>query len=117
MQGEYDVIIVGAGAAGLAAGAKLAQAGQRVALLEARDRIGGRIFTRHLPAEEGHAPMCVELGAEFIHGLPSATWSLVGQAKLSAYELEGAQLSFINGKWAPPVNQPATRVIADMMKW
>jgi monoamine oxidase len=117
MRADYDVIIVGAGAAGLAAGAKLAQSGKRVALLEARDRIGGRIFTRHLPAQEGHAPMCVELGAEFIHGLPSATWSLVGQAKLSAYELEGAELAFINGKWPPPVNQPATHVIADMMKW
>jgi hypothetical protein len=117
MQGEYDVIIVGAGAAGLAAGARLAQAGRRVALLEARDRIGGRIFTRHLPAEEGHAPMRVELGAEFIHGLPPATWSLVGEAKLSAYELEGSELSFVNGNWAPPMNHPAIHVIADMMKW
>jgi glycine/D-amino acid oxidase-like deaminating enzyme len=117
MRAEYDVIIVGAGAAGLAAAARLAQSGKRVALLEARDRIGGRIFTRHLAAEPGLAPMCVELGAEFIHGLPSATWSLVGQAKLSAYEVEGAELSFINGNWAPPVNQPATRVIADMMSW
>jgi monoamine oxidase len=117
MRAIYDVIIVGAGAAGLAAGARLAQAGQRVALLEARERIGGRIFTRHLPAAEGRAPLCVELGAEFIHGLPSATWSLVGQAKLSAYELEGSELSFVNGNWTPPMNQPAMRVIADMMKW
>jgi monoamine oxidase len=117
MQGEYDVIIVGAGAAGLAAGARLAQAGQRVALLEARDRIGGRIFTRHLPAEEGHAPMHIELGAEFIHGLPPATWSVVGEAKLSAHELEGSELSFVNGNWAPPTNHPAIDVIADMMKW
>jgi monoamine oxidase len=117
MQGEYDVIIVGAGAAGLTAGARLAQAGRRVALLEARDRIGGRIFTRRLPAEEGHAPMHIELGAEFIHGLPPATWSLVGEAKLSAYELEGSELSFVNGNWVPPMNHPAIHVIADMMKW
>jgi monoamine oxidase len=115
MRGDYDVIIVGAGAAGLAAGARLAQSGKRVALLEARDRIGGRIFTRHLPGEEG--PVCVELGAEFIHGLPSATWSLVGEAKLSAYELEGSELSFVDGHWAPSVNPSATNVIADMMKW
>jgi monoamine oxidase len=117
MQGEYDVIIVGAGAAGLAAGAKLAQAGQRVALLEARDRIGGRIFTRHLPAEEGHAPMHIELGAEFIHGLPPATWSVVGEAKLSAYEIEGSDLSFVNGNWVPPQSHPAIHVIGDMVKW
>ncbi len=117
MRADYDVIIVGAGAAGLAAAARLAQSGQRVALLEARDRIGGRIFTRHLPAAEGRAPVCVELGAEFIHGLPPATWSLVGQARLSAYEIEGSDLSFVNGNWVPPMNQPATHVIADMMKW
>jgi monoamine oxidase len=117
MRAHYDVIIVGAGAAGLAAGATLAQAGLSVALLEARDRIGGRIFTRHLPAAEGRAPMCVELGAEFIHGLPSATWSLVGQAKLSAYELEGSQLSFIGGHWGSRMNQAATHVLTDMMKW
>src|ERR1700722_20744852 len=104
MQGEYDVIIVGAGAAGLVAAAKLAQAGQRVALLEARDRIGGRIFTRHLPAEAGHEPMHIELGAEFIHGLPPATWSAVGEAKLSAFELEGSDVSFGNGRWDPPLN-------------
>jgi monoamine oxidase len=117
MQGEYDVVIVGAGAAGLAAGARLAQAGRRVALLEARDRIGGRIFTRRLPAKEGHAPMHIELGAEFIHGLPPVTWSLVGAAKLSAYELEGSELSFVNGNWVSPTNQPAIHVIADMVKW
>jgi monoamine oxidase len=117
MQSEYDVIIVGAGAAGLAAGARLAQAGRRVALLEARDRIGGRIFTRHLPAEEGHVPMHIELGAEFIHGLPPATWSVVGEAKLSAYEIEGSDLSFVNGNWVPPQTHPAIHVIADMTKW
>jgi glycine/D-amino acid oxidase-like deaminating enzyme len=117
MPADYDVIIVGAGAAGLAAAARLAQSGRRVALLEARDRIGGRIFTRHLPAEQGHPAVCVELGAEFIHGLPPVTWSLVGQAKLSAYEIEGSDLTFVNGTWAPPMNQPATHVIADMMEW
>jgi monoamine oxidase len=115
MRADYDAIIVGAGAAGLAAAARLAQSARRVVLLEARDRIGGRIFTRHLPSQAG--TLHVELGAEFIHGLPAATWSLVGQAKLAAYELEGSELSFVNGSWAPPVFQPATGVIADMMSW
>src|SRR5688572_25487069 len=41
-----DVIVLGAGAAGLAAGVKLAEAGRRVVVIEARDRIGGRIDTR-----------------------------------------------------------------------
>lgn len=61
---SYDVIVIGAGAAGLAAAAGLADAGQSVLVLEARDRIGGRIWTRHEPGIA--AP--IELGAEFIHG-------------------------------------------------
>jgi phytoene dehydrogenase-like protein len=47
-QDRYDTLIIGAGAAGLAAARLLAGAGQRIAVLEARDRIGGRIFTRHI---------------------------------------------------------------------
>jgi monoamine oxidase len=39
-----DVIIVGAGAAGLMAAHMLIKAGQTVKILEARDRIGGRIY-------------------------------------------------------------------------
>ena len=61
-----DIIILGAGAAGLSAAVELAQAGLKVTILEARDRIGGRIFSKHDPVCD--AP--VELGAEFIHGRP-----------------------------------------------
>ena len=45
---EADVCVVGAGYAGLTAALRLHQAGKTVALLEARDRIGGRIWTQHL---------------------------------------------------------------------
>lgn len=61
---DCDVLIVGAGAAGLAAAVEVAAAGKYVCVLEARDRLGGRIFTRHDP--QAGAPL--ELGAEFIHG-------------------------------------------------
>ena len=61
---EPDVLIVGAGAAGLAAARDLSVAGQTVIVLEARDRIGGRIFTYKDPSE----PIPIELGAEFVHG-------------------------------------------------
>ncbi|PYO72896.1 MAG: flavin monoamine oxidase family protein, partial [Gemmatimonadetes bacterium] len=44
---RVDVLIVGAGAAGLAAARDLSQAGLHLAVIEARPRIGGRIFTRH----------------------------------------------------------------------
>jgi monoamine oxidase len=54
-----DVCVVGAGFAGLTAAWRLAHAGQTVVLLEARDRIGGRVWTDHLsdgtPIDRGGA--------------------------------------------------------------
>jgi monoamine oxidase len=62
----YDVAIVGAGAAGLAAAGELVRHGRSVCLLEARDRPGGRIYTRMEPS----LAVPLELGAEFVHGRP-----------------------------------------------
>jgi len=56
---DADVLVVGAGMAGLAAAERLAAAGRRVLVLEARDRIGGRIHTAHDPDLD----VPVELGA------------------------------------------------------
>jgi monoamine oxidase len=78
-----DVIVVGAGIAGLAAARTLAEAGIGVTLVEARDRVGGRIYT--LPGDE----FPIELGAEFIHGLPLELIRLVDEAGLTRFELEG----------------------------
>ncbi|HYN31598.1 MAG TPA: FAD-dependent oxidoreductase [Ilumatobacteraceae bacterium] len=58
-----SVVIVGAGAAGLAAARVLTDRGHRVLVLEGRDRIGGRVHTRTI----GGAP--VDLGASWIHGV------------------------------------------------
>ena len=85
MTQSFDVVVVGAGVAGLAAARTLAEAGRRVALLEARERIGGRIYT--LPAAQPGLP--IELGAEFIHGLPPELIDLVDEAGLTRFELEG----------------------------
>ena len=71
-----DVIVVGAGAAGLQAAHQLAKSGYRVVVLEARDRVGGRIFT---VTPKGW-PTAVELGAEFIHGGNPAFENLLRQA-------------------------------------
>ncbi len=78
-----DVIILGAGAAGLSAARVLAEAGRSVLIVEARDRIGGRIST--LLDDDFEMP--VELGAEFIHGRPQATFDLMRKAQLTPYDL------------------------------
>jgi monoamine oxidase len=85
MRANHDVIVIGAGAAGLTAAAQLASAGHRVTILEARDRIGGRMFTVH----DSKCDAAVELGAEFIHGRPPEIWSLVQRHKLNAKEVTG----------------------------
>src|SRR5690606_26130849 len=46
---SYDVIVIGAGAAGLAAAARLSAGGRSVLVLEARERVGGRILTQRAP--------------------------------------------------------------------
>jgi monoamine oxidase len=80
-----QVLIIGAGLAGLAAARRLADAGIRVLVLEARDRIGGRVHTIHDP----RLAIPIELGAEFIHGRPRELWEIVHQENLVVGSLEG----------------------------
>ena len=89
--------MVGAGISGLAAARMLAEAGRRVLLIEARDRVGGRIYT--VPATQGELP--VELGAEFIHGLPPELIQLVEEAGLTRFELEGETRCFYDARLQP----------------
>jgi monoamine oxidase len=89
-----DVLIIGAGAAGLSAAIELSGAGLRVEILEARDRVGGRMFTRHDPTLN-HP---VELGAEFVHGLAPEIWLPVQQHNLKVTEEEGDLWCSIDGK-------------------
>jgi monoamine oxidase len=80
---DADVIVIGGGAAGLAAAVRLSQAGVETLLLEARSRLGGRIDTRHLA--DDYLPC--ERGAEFVHGKPTVLERLLDAAQMSTYEV------------------------------
>ena len=60
---HFDAIVVGAGVAGLTAARLLKRAGRHVVVLEARDRIGGRVLTDHTDG------LVTDLGASWIHGV------------------------------------------------
>lgn len=89
-----EVIVIGAGAAGLAAAAMLGRAGHSVLVLEARDRIGGRIWSRHEPA----LPAPIELGAEFIHGASPETHAWLRGAGGTAVDTSGEHWSLVDGR-------------------
>jgi monoamine oxidase len=82
MEQEYlpssvENIIIGAGIAGITTARLLQDVGEEVVVLEATDRLGGRIFT----SNDGF-----EWGAEFIHGDDAATWKYIRQFGLQTEE-------------------------------
>ncbi|TDN39926.1 FAD-dependent oxidoreductase [Hymenobacter sp. UV11] len=94
---EYstEVLIIGAGAAGLLAARELAAAGRRVCLVEARGRVGGRVHTLLPPG----FTQAIEAGAEFMHGEVPLTRSLLREAGIAwqaaegqTYQMQGGQL-------------------------
>jgi monoamine oxidase len=89
-----DVIIIGAGAAGLAAARVIGKTGRTVTVLEARTRAGGRIYTLH----DNDFSFPVEAGAEFIHGNLPHTTSLLKEAEISFYETTGNTWNVNNGE-------------------
>jgi len=86
-------VVIGAGAAGLAAARRLCGAGWKVVILEARSRIGGRIFTTGEPL----LPAPVELGAEFVHGRARELWEWIESAGLPVYDVEGDDFCYREG--------------------
>jgi monoamine oxidase len=85
-----DLVVIGAGVSGLTCAGQLSRAGFQVVVLEARDRVGGRIRTLRLPGERPF-----ELGAHVIHGERAATWEVIRAAGLATSPLaRGEQILF-----------------------
>ncbi len=74
-----EIVIIGAGASGLVTARELAKAGKKVLILEARNRIGGRI----MPLDEAGFGYPAQGGAEWVHGEAPITKALVKEAGLT----------------------------------
>ena len=86
------MVVIGAGAAGLAAARSLHDAGLNIVVLEARRRIGGRICTHREPG----LPEPIELGAEFIHGDAPETRAILDEAGLRSVDVGGRRFETVN---------------------
>jgi monoamine oxidase len=84
-ESRTDVVIVGAGAAGLAAARRLRERGVRVIVLEARNRIGGRVHT----VRSTQSPLPIELGAEFLHGEAEQVREIADANRLPIIDIAG----------------------------
>src|SRR5919108_1903047 len=86
---SVDVAVVGAGLAGLSAASKLAEAGTSVAVVEARDRVGGR--TLNEPIGDGKV---VELGGQWVGPTQRRVMEVIGELGLETFptHTEGANL-------------------------
>jgi monoamine oxidase len=114
---DTDILIIGAGGAGLAAAAEVVPSGRRVLILEARDRIGGRIWTRQVP----DLGVPIEYGAEFIHGRALATRAILRRGGRSAIESTDTHFRLHDGELAARneffhVVQRAMRASAELVK-
>lgn len=94
MNERADLIVVGAGCAGLAAARELTTAGLSTIVLEARDRIGGRIHT----VREPDLAYPIELGAEFVHGAAPDVHDIVRAAGLRAVPVAGSRWQAVGGE-------------------
>src|ERR1051325_2723752 len=85
MAASQEALVIGGGMAGLTAALELSRNHWRVTVLEARGRLGGRIFSQKSNGVD------VELGAEFIHGKNEALWKLIKESQLKTAEVPDEQ--------------------------
>ena len=95
---DADVIILGAGAAGLSAAYELSRNNVNVIILEARTRVGGRVHTQSEPG------LPVELGAEYMHGTPKSLMRLALKTQTPFVDAYMGHYYPKNGKLIPLEN-------------
>jgi monoamine oxidase len=98
-QTHCDTLVIGAGAAGLAAAQTLQTAKRSVLILEARDRLGGRVHTNY-----DFAPHPVEYGAEYIQGEKVLTWKWVRRywmQTIPTFARDDQEFMYVNQKLLP----------------
>lgn len=113
---DADVVVVGAGVAGLAAARALALGGQRVVVLEARDRIGGRTWT------DSSLGVPVDLGASWIHGVDgNPLWALASafgidtvEFTVGSFQFDGRPIAWHDPSGAPLSAAEASSFVADL---
>lgn len=111
---HFDTIVVGAGVAGLAATRLLAQAGRRVVVLEARDRVGGRVWT------DRNDGLPTDLGASWIHGITNSPVAAAAGAfgmravefTVGGYQADGRPIAYY-GPDGGRLSDAAARSFAD----
>ena len=101
LKDRADVVVIGAGAAGVFAMREIVGAGLTAICLEARNRIGGRIFTRRTLARHP-----IELGAEFVHGSDNIIHSLAAEYGLTLVPHVGTAYSWWDGKLVADADLP-----------
>jgi monoamine oxidase len=103
-------VIIGAGAAGLAAAEALVRAGRSVLVVEARERVGGRAWTRRMPG----LAVPVELGAEFVHGEARTTQALLRKSGMRV-SASGRMQRYVAGARLRPIDafRHAQRAVSD----
>ena len=88
-----NAVIIGGGISGLVAARELASGGIDVTVLEARNRLGGRIYS----VRNSHAP--IELGAEFVHGESKLLMGAIREAGLAIQTVPSKNQILANGKF------------------